>query len=730
MIVYSVETRNLTRELDRLNKEIECLRSKSFENAPDFFQSTPINQATWPRQSDSGFRTSIIPDPDFGTGSNILQSSNVGKGAAKSKVMPRPAIPDKHIPASIKLAPEMKNYSDSVFETNFVTERLKKNLPKPQDKLGAYRGDNKSKNIIKPATFDGQGSLIDYKSHFYACSRINGWTESEKGLYLAVSLRGQAQGVLGNLPTDKRQDFKELVMSLEERFSPANQTELYRTQLRERRQKASESLPELGQDIRRLANLSYPTAPNDVRETLAKEQFIDGLMSVDIRLRIKQARPADLNDAIRHAVELEAFNKAEIKQDNGKGYSRAITRDGTNSDASDKTVELLKNMQTALTDLQQEVRALKQTRAQYQNHKNRGCFNCGKFGHFKKDCPDSSVKRGHPNSQNLPEVSHEKQNGVIGVNKLANEAGMFIEAKVNGCKAKMLIDTGATVSLISKKMFDSMKSQVLSPMDREILTANGSPLILFGKLLIDIDLNGHVCSNIAVVADLNVDGILGIDFQRSHNCVINITKGSIWVNGRENRLHFEGQIGCYRVDVATTIKLPPTSEVMVSRNIKKPVIPKPEVGIIIINKDQEKSKLICYQCNRRYKKTAYHRRHMTRCHQGNGAENFELPKDQDETHDSGKEMSDLVELKNLANNDENSLIQEKVVREPKTDVETVNKMCLKTRSTIRPSGPVKFVAPRNEKSLDLLKFLETVNRYIGNNKGLKHTVQEEFSIFC
>ncbi|VDI78822.1 Hypothetical predicted protein, partial [Mytilus galloprovincialis] len=138
---------------------------------------------------------------------------------------------------------------------------------------------------------------------------------------------------------------------------------------------------------------------------------------------------------------------------------------------------------------------------------------------------------------------------------------MFIEAKVNGCKAKMLIDTGATVSLISKKMFDSMKSQVLSPMDREILTANGSPLILFGKTIIDIDLNGHVCSNIAVVADLNVDGILGIDFLRSHNCVINITKGSIWVNGRENRLHFEGPIGCYRVDVATTyIKLPPTSE--------------------------------------------------------------------------------------------------------------------------------------------------------------------------
>ncbi|CAG2223335.1 unnamed protein product [Mytilus edulis] len=107
-------------------------------------------------------------------------------------------------------------------------------------------------------------------------------------------------------------------MSLEERFSPANQTELYRTQYRSRRQKASESLPELGSDIRRLANLSYPTAPNDVRETLAKEQFIDGLMSVDMRLRIKQARPADLNDAIRHAVELKLLIRSKLRKIMGR----------------------------------------------------------------------------------------------------------------------------------------------------------------------------------------------------------------------------------------------------------------------------------------------------------------------------------------------------------------------------------------------------------------------------
>ena len=40
-----------------------------------------------------------------------------------------------------------------------------------------------------------------------------------------------------------------LCKALEQKFAPCKQTELYRSQLRERKQKAEESLPELGQDI-------------------------------------------------------------------------------------------------------------------------------------------------------------------------------------------------------------------------------------------------------------------------------------------------------------------------------------------------------------------------------------------------------------------------------------------------------------------------------------------------
>ena len=58
-----------------------------------------------------------------------------------------------------------------------------------------------------------------------------------------------------------------LVRAFNERFVPPNQTELCRAQPRERTKKATESLPEIGQSVRRLTNLTYPTKPYDVRQT-------------------------------------------------------------------------------------------------------------------------------------------------------------------------------------------------------------------------------------------------------------------------------------------------------------------------------------------------------------------------------------------------------------------------------------------------------------------------------
>ena len=71
-----------------------------------------------------------------------------------------------------------------------------------------------------------------------------------------------------------------------------------------------ESLPELAEDIERLVRLAYPDAAEPMVEVLSKDQFVDALPEEDMRLRIRQNKPATLRDALAVALELESYRLA------------------------------------------------------------------------------------------------------------------------------------------------------------------------------------------------------------------------------------------------------------------------------------------------------------------------------------------------------------------------------------------------------------------------------------
>lgn len=93
------------------------------------------------------------------------------------------------------------------------------------------RTENVNKPSFKPDHFNGTTSWIDYKVHFEMCATINGWTRQQMAAYLAGSLRGSAQQVLGDLSPEKRQVYSELVAALSRRFHPDYQNELFNAQL-------------------------------------------------------------------------------------------------------------------------------------------------------------------------------------------------------------------------------------------------------------------------------------------------------------------------------------------------------------------------------------------------------------------------------------------------------------------------------------------------------------------
>ena len=159
-----------------------------------------------------------------------------------------------------------------------------------------------------------------------------------------------------------------------------------------------------------------------------------------------------------------------------------------------------------------------------------------------------------------------------------------------------------------------MASPVLTEMRREIVTASGSKVNVLGKTIVDIDINGYVCSNVAIVADINVDDILGLDFQRSQNCTINVAEGSLLIHGHRVGIQFEGQIGCHRVATEKYIKIQPRRNTIVKRKVKDVVFIGKEECSVYTKQRKEKCSISCMQCNKDFKKAAYLRRHMQKFH--------------------------------------------------------------------------------------------------------------------
>ncbi|CAG2203556.1 unnamed protein product [Mytilus edulis] len=199
--------------------------------------------------------------------------------------------------------------------------------------------------------------------------------------------------------------------------------------LEETRQRASETLPELGQTIRRLVNRAYPLSPTKVKETLAKDYFLDALQDSEMRIKIKQSRPQNLNQAICLAVELEAFYKAEKRQDFRECRLR---KQGGNGNG------------------------------QYRNHEN------------------GSARPVHSRTRR----QRRKQIKLNVQNNSTKEAGAYTDVAIGNIKARFLVDTGATVTLISNKLFNSLRKEEMPNINQvvqTIMSANGTELNVAGK---------------------------------------------------------------------------------------------------------------------------------------------------------------------------------------------------------------------------------------------------------
>ena len=318
------------------------------------------------------------------------------KSLEQSQVQPRLPPPTQSLstqspPACVDFQDELADRLDQI---HTMAEAVRKPPTPPQPSTFTER--RKLGKSLKPNTFDGVSPWEDYKAQFDLIAELNGWGDETKAVYLAASLKGHAQAVLGDLDERRRRDFTSLVAALSSRFGAEHQTELYRTQLKTLLRKKEQTLPELAQTRRRLTRQAYPEATEAIRETLARDHFIDALPDADVRWRIQQTRPKLLQDALTTAVELEAFQLANLQRGQVTRAVVAAPQDSTTarpvSENAAKPAQspLDQKLDTMAELLQSLVASLQSPRRPpgRQNSPTR-CWTCGKAGHLQRNCQET-----------------------------------------------------------------------------------------------------------------------------------------------------------------------------------------------------------------------------------------------------------------------------------------------------------------------------------------------------
>ena len=147
--------------------------------------------------------------------------------------------------------------------------------------------------------------------------------------------------------------------------------------------------------------------------------------------------------------------------------------------------------------------------------------------------------------------------------------GIFVSATVLGKKTPLLVDTGASVTILGSKFISELGEEnrpKMEPVDLELVAANGNEIPLMGECEIDFHIRNLVLPQKVLVADIEFNGVLGLDFMSTHCCDVLIPKMCLRIKGQDLpcfRLCTSAKPAYSRIAILEDITVPPESEFIV-----------------------------------------------------------------------------------------------------------------------------------------------------------------------
>ena len=104
-----------------------------------------------------------------------------------------------------------------------------------------------------------------------------------------------------------------------------------------------------------------------------------------------------------------------------------------------------------------------------------------------------------------------------------DQLGLYISSKVEGVDVRFLVDTGSNITILSPAVIERISAPrrpVLEDVENRMIMADGSAKPFHGKGTFELEIEGRRVLQEVWVADIELEGILGMDFVRRYDCQI------------------------------------------------------------------------------------------------------------------------------------------------------------------------------------------------------------------
>ncbi|KAL4127063.1 hypothetical protein QTP88_011261 [Uroleucon formosanum] len=443
------------------------------------------------------------------------------------------------------------------------------------------------------------GEDVDsFIENFDLAAIINNWNETEKITLLPLYLKDSASKFFKLIKTKTPNiNWEQTKQQIKEKFTNIGNDKLLRIQLNQRNLMENETLNEF---IINMMELCYKINPNMMEEEICEKILaglpdeiynkIEILDNTNITKITENLKRYELAKMVRKTDEKQNSNVDKLNEEINilKKHIQQLTTDirekplqnhttnytnGTNNNSEIYNQQFpsqycppyfnpnQQNSNLTYNQISQNIpNTFTQQQNQYQNYQHWNpprpiptCYGCGKVGHIKRNCYNQkklkvlqapgSVKGIFSKTRNNDSITNEINHVIYSCYKI-NEQKHKIEilGKVNEEPTLLLLDTGASVTVIDKKV--TLLENIKPINDMYLKTANDSKLNILGSTIIKIQIASLIIRHQAVVVDnLCSPILLGLDFMTKTQIVMNLKDNLILIRyeNQEVKLPIETQ---------------------------------------------------------------------------------------------------------------------------------------------------------------------------------------------